>query len=987
MNKVFCKAVAFFLTISMVLGTPQVVIAKGVSGTEEANAYELRINEGDRAGAEGATAEEVTTEEITTEEITIEEATTEETTTEETTTEEATTEEITTEETIEESVSENSVSENTVSENSVSANSVSGNSMTDITQTDAWKLIDTLGAGWNLGNTLDCIDGRNYSSVKAIKAQNDYQLQISYRSNPYTAWDAYGYPYFDGNTGTVSLTWDLSKLKSSKSKACGAMGFQLINHKLGDVGDQKLCVNVKKAVIIQADGTATELVELMGNHELVMDGDVSNWVFEDLTSYADFRKTSDLSDSIFTIEMEITSYPSSASDTYVPSEEYYETLWGNPKASQELFAAVKSAGFSSVRIPVSYADHIDRETGLISQEWLDRVGQVVTYALDQNLYCIVNLHHESSWLTAEPSRLDEEKEELAAVWRQVGDYFGQYDERVIFEGFNEIRDAGGSWDGTTESCEAVNELNQTFVDTVRAQGGNNATRFLALETYAGAVSDTALSEFEIPEDVQTGRLFASVHCYEPREFSWQQEDVSWTNTRSTFTAEDEQNLKTIFESLNQNLVERGIPVLITEYGASNKNNTQERIRYARYIGNLGRQYHIGCFWWDAGGSATTEDGVNNGALFNRSTGDIFFNGLIQAVVNPQEEPKPEEEIFNLTETIRTMVLTGDTAKQDISAEKVTFSQMLNAWYTVIYSEKVAYFTSKNLSIDFTTSGGYIKTLGLKNVTKDFPTKYAALQTATNDLLKQIPENMSDLEKALYVHDYLIYNGEYNMDSYETGQFLDDDHSAYGILVEHKGVCEGYTAAFTLIMSLLDIQTKYIISSSMNHMWNAVEIDGKYYNLDMIYDDPSMDIRGRVDHDFFLCTDQEYLSNQHPHTGFTSGLCTDTSYQNWFMHEVDGRILYQEGYWYYVDQEKSIVKSKLDGTDKSILVNGKDREITAVNLVNGRLVFADGEKIYSCEMNGSKEKLEKETSGNIKYLYVSPENVVYYTGADKVTHKM
>lgn len=945
MNKFFCKATACLMVLVMVLGTPQVSWADELSDQDEVVVSESEL-----------CLEENTVESI-----------------------EESTEENTADDEIEEELNDAvSVSENTSDEKITTP--------LDASETDAWKLIDQMGAGWNLGNTLDCIDRKNYTSVKAVKAQNDYQLQLSYRSNPYTAWDACGYPYFDGNTGKVSLIWDLSKLKSTSSKACGALGFQIINHKLGDVDDQKLCVTVSKAAIVQADGTSTELIGLMGEHSLTIQNDVSSWVFENLSSYTDFQTTADIKTGIFTIEMEITSYPIAAEDSYVSSEKYYETLWNNPQASDELFSAVKSAGFSSVRIPVSYSDHIDKATGEISQAWLSRVAQVVSYALNHDLYCIINLHHESSWLNAEKSQISAEKESLANIWGQVGTYFQDYDEHLIFEGFNEIRDASGSWSATAESCEAVNELNQVFVDTIRNQDGNNQTRYLALETYAGSVDDSALEAFEIPEDTIQGRLFASVHCYQPQEFSWQQEDVSWTTTRSDFTDADAQKLAGIFDSMNQNLIEKGIPALVTEYGASNKNNTDDRIGYAKCIGNLGKEYHIGCFWWDAGGTFTSSDSINNGALFNRSSGEIYFPNLVSAIINPEEETSEEVEAFDLTKLVRTMVTSGDTSMHDISAEKITFPQLLGAWYTVINSEQIAYYTSKNLSPNFTTADGYVTTIGLKNVTDNFPEKYAAMQEAVNELLAQIPDEMSDLEKVLYVHDYLVYNGEYNLKNYQAGVYSDADHCAYGILVNHTGVCESYSIAFSLIMNLLDIPNKCIYSST-NHMWNAVEIDGKYYNLDMIYDDPCVDIRGRVNHNYFLCSDQEYQSGSHPHTGFTAGTCTDQKYENWFGHQVKNRMIYQDGYWIYVDTDGSVAKSKIDGTDKSILVDGANRNITSVVQGENKLFFADDTKIYSCDLNGMNEKLEKETETDISFLYISSDNHVYYTGQSHDEHEM
>ena len=138
----------------------------------------------------------------------------------------------------------------------------------------------------------------------------------------------------------------------------------------------------------------------------------------------------------------------------------FETSWGNPEITEEIFVMIKEAGFSTVRIPVTWQDHMD-ESGLVSEEWMDRVQDVVDMALKQELYVILNTHHEE-WMNLEIDRADEITERSAGLWAQIAERFAEYDERLIFEGMNEPRllDSEYEWtEGTEELRDMVNWLN------------------------------------------------------------------------------------------------------------------------------------------------------------------------------------------------------------------------------------------------------------------------------------------------------------------------------------------------------------------------------------------------------------------------------------------------------------------------------------------------------------------------------------------------
>ena len=182
----------------------------------------------------------------------------------------------------------------------------------------------------------------------------------------------------------------------------------------------------------------------------------------------------------------------------------YETYWGNPKADAETFLAMKKAGFGTVRIPVTWEDHLDASYQ-ISEVWMDRVQEVVDMALAADLYVIIDLHHEE-WLDLRTERAQEIRTEFAVVWEQIAGRFRDYDETLLFEAMNEprLRNSEVEWtSGTEELRTMVNELNAVFVETVRSSGGGNRKRYLLICPYAGNSETEAMQGLIIPED---GRL-------------------------------------------------------------------------------------------------------------------------------------------------------------------------------------------------------------------------------------------------------------------------------------------------------------------------------------------------------------------------------------------------------------------------------------------------------------------------------------------------
>lgn len=268
------------------------------------------------------------------------------------------------------------------------------------------------------------------------------------------------------------------------------------------------------------------------------------------------------------------------------SVSYYETLWGNPETTQVMIHAVKEAGFNAVRIPVTYYNHIDSD-GKIDEEWLSRIAEVVTYALNEDMYVIINVHHDTGDGSEKPIQadladIDEYKSYAQLLWKQIAMYFREYDSRLMFEGFNETLDmsAQNPWYGNEDSWRAMNILNQSFVDVVRATGGKNRTRNLIVNTYGSQTTSGPLDHFEVPKDKVYGHIIVGAHTY----------------------VSSEKDIKNFMGTLFSRFAGKGIPVLVGEFGTPYWAEQKTRVNSAINFMNYGNMYGIKCFWWDDGGN-------------------------------------------------------------------------------------------------------------------------------------------------------------------------------------------------------------------------------------------------------------------------------------------------------------------------------------------------------------------------------------------------
>lgn len=261
----------------------------------------------------------------------------------------------------------------------------------------------------------------------------------------------------------------------------------------------------------------------------------------------------------------------------------YETHWGQPKTTQAMIDGMKAAGFDTIRIPVAWmtnATHLYEGDYTIDADYMDRVEEVVRYARKAGMYVIVNDHWDGGWYGMFGSESAETRalamEAYKGMWQQIAERFRDYSDYLIFESANE--ELGGRFDENSplycsdsvvtylnddERYALTNEINQTFVDVVRATGGNNATRFLLIAGYGTNIDQTCDDRFQMPKDTAVSKLMVSVHYYDPWSYCGAPSAASATKWGkvSDYEYMDQQLAKMT------KFTEAGYGVVIGEYGA------------------------------------------------------------------------------------------------------------------------------------------------------------------------------------------------------------------------------------------------------------------------------------------------------------------------------------------------------------------------------------------------------------------------------------
>jgi len=288
-----------------------------------------------------------------------------------------------------------------------------------------------------------------------------------------------------------------------------------------------------------------------------------------------------------------------------------ETLWVKHLTNNENIRTIKRAGFNTIRIPVSWAKTTTKAQDYkIPDAWMARVTEIVNYAVSYDMYIILNTHHDESIFTFMNNNTDAGLDAFKKIWTQIADNFKNYNEKLIFEALNEPRTKGSEyeWQGGTAAERAnLNKYYNTFVSVVRNSGGNNDKRFLLINTYAASVESSAMNGLVLPSDSANKKLIVSYHSYAPYNFALNTDKSfnKWSKSNSSDTSPITSGVDRAYNIF----VSKGIPVILGEFGAMDKNNEETRAQWAEFYVGYAKSKGIPCVWWDNAGF------TGNGELF------------------------------------------------------------------------------------------------------------------------------------------------------------------------------------------------------------------------------------------------------------------------------------------------------------------------------------------------------------------------------------
>lgn len=308
----------------------------------------------------------------------------------------------------------------------------------------------------------------------------------------------------------------------------------------------------------------------------------------------------------------------------------WETVWGQPVTTQEIIDSIKAKGFDVVRVPVTWFPHMDKNWN-IKEIWINRVQEVVDYVINAGMYCILNVQHDTGargsrtdgagWLRADPSEYEASSVKFKSLWTQIANRFKDYDEKLLFEAFNEILDENDTWGdpSNSEAYTVINKLEQDFVDAVRATGGNNEFRNLVCNPYSAGQTAAKLAGFQVPNDIHSNHILASVHCYDPYNFCNDNSGDGYDYNIYSWDSNCEAELDAIGVRVNNRFNDLGIPYIYGEFGAIDEGKDMgERIKYAKYAMSMFKNYGTTGLWWMG--------------LVNRSTLVWYEDEIVEALL-------------------------------------------------------------------------------------------------------------------------------------------------------------------------------------------------------------------------------------------------------------------------------------------------------------------------------------------------------------------
>lgn len=443
-----------------------------------------------------------------------------------------------------------------------------------------------------------------------------------------------------------------------------------------------------------------------------------------------------------------------------------EICWDNPYTTQALIDIMALRGFKTMRLPVTWAQHIGAAPDyIIDKDWLDRVEEVANYAFKNDMYVILDTHHEGAWIKPTYADRVAVTDKLTKLWTQIATRFKGYGDYLIFETLNEPRLEGSAeeWNGgTAEGRDCVNQFHKAAVDAIRATGGNNRLRHIMICTYAASTNAAAMSAWVVPNN--DSRIIVSLHSYFPWLYCLETQ-TNWG------TAAEYADMDAQFNSIYNAFIAKGHPVVMGEWGVTNHNNLPDRLKHGAYYVKKCREKGICPVYWDNG--KASEFG-----LINRTTLVWDFPSYADTIINARKYKQ----------------CTAANQKASISVNGGVFQDITNV--TVNRGDNI------RLKVDFTTSNTAKWFLPDGTTTSTNELNVSNVQFANVGTYAYIPTNTAvcnsstSLGVALNVYqaeDYIAQNGIQTETTTDVGvgenigYIQDGDWSSYSVTVPKTGI--------------------------------------------------------------------------------------------------------------------------------------------------------------------------------------------------------
>lgn len=355
----------------------------------------------------------------------------------------------------------------------------------------------------------------------------------------------------------------------------------------------------------------------------------------------------------------------------------------------------------------------------------------------------------------------------------------------------------------------------------------------------------------------------------------------------------------------------------------------------------------------------------------------------------------EAEAAESFETYLVGQLKNKRSKIDVSGYGIQKDKMMERFLEVLNRHPELFYVKKSLSMSFSTTTFEVNQITPAYLSYDLQ-DMEQVDKVVNQIVTLITDEMTDLEKVMRVHDYLCMTVEYAQEDLNNNQVSEEAHTLYGSLIQKKSVCDGYATAFMYILNQVGVETTMVEGKGdgIDHAWNQVKVNGKWYMVDVTWGDPVWDNYGNVRHTYFLKSESDFPNHVWDKSKFNR--CTDTTFDQAFWNDVNTQFVPNGNDWYYIDEKGDLRKHSLDvskvnqvGTKVASLGGkwyqfGSDsvfytKNYAKLDTVNGQLFYSMPDGIYNIGFDGSGKSYYYKVDTSKGYVYgmkIQDDKILY-----------